>query len=112
MSGFLPITIFRDVEYELAFSPNMTIDWNKGSTQSVILTGNTQITLTGFTNGRPYRLFITQDSSGNRLATFTNTMKWPSGVVPILSKTGDKTDIFTIIPSRNVLYADCARTFC
>jgi hypothetical protein len=71
--------------------------WSAGSAQvlELTLTGNVSpITATGTVAGTSYVLYIKQDSTGNRTATWSG-FKWASGAAPTLSTAGNAVDIFT-----------------
>lgn len=71
--------------------------WSTGSAQvlELTLTGNVSpITATGTVAGTSYMLYLKQDATGSRTATWSG-FKWASGVAPTLSTTGNAVDIFT-----------------
>jgi hypothetical protein len=71
--------------------------WAAGSAQvlELTLTGNVSpITATGTVAGTSYVLYIKQDATGGRTATWSG-FKWASGAAPTLSTAGSAVDIFT-----------------
>jgi hypothetical protein len=94
-------------EYQLTYSDYINVDFTIYDTQSVILTGNVIFNLSNLTNGKPYRLIVIQDSIGGRTVSFTNSIRWPSGVVPTPSSAGGLTDIYTFIISQGIISGDC-----
>lgn len=98
-------------EYQLTYASTISIDFTSYNIQSVILTGNTIFTLNNIVNGKHCSLVVTQDSAGNRIATFNNTIKWYQGITPTLSTASSMTDIFTFVKSRDTLYGYCSKAF-
>ncbi|MCL4405314.1 MAG: prepilin-type N-terminal cleavage/methylation domain-containing protein [Patescibacteria group bacterium] len=83
--------------YAPTYSSSMTIDWSKGNTQKIVLTGNATLT---FTNGQPggkYSLMLVQDSTGGRTITWPSNVKWSGGTAPTLTTTANKTDFVGFI---------------
>ena len=97
-------------EYTLTYAADVEINWNNGSTQYVVLTGNIIFTFVNPVNGQVYRIRITQDATGSRTATWP-TIKWAGGSVPTLTTTVDKSDIITLLYSNGAYYADCVKNF-
>jgi hypothetical protein len=98
-------------EYQLTYSSAISVDFTSYDIQSVVLTGNTVFTLNNIVNGKHCSLVVTQDSAGNRIATFANTIKWYQGITPTLSIASSITDIFTFVKSRDILYGYCSKAF-
>jgi hypothetical protein len=98
-------------EYQLTYASTISIDFTSYDIQSVILTGDTIFTLNNIVNGKHCSLVVTQDSAGNRIATFNNTIKWYQGITPTLSTASSITDIFTFVKSRDTLYGYCSKAF-
>ena len=87
-------------------SNNVEIDLSKSQTFTLSLSDSiTDFTLINIpTESTSFTLKITQDSTGSRnvgIDTFkigagtTFPVYWPSGVVPIVTTTADKTDIYS-----------------
>jgi len=53
-----------DIKVKGGCSGNVTIDWNEGTTQHLILTGDVTLTFTNGISGRKYTLIIKQDATG------------------------------------------------
>lgn len=71
--------------------------WTADAAQvlELTLTGNVSpITATGTVAGTSYVLYLKQDATGSRTATWSG-FKWASGAAPVLSTTGNAVDIFT-----------------
>lgn len=59
--------------------------------------GNTTIALSNVATNQPFVIAITQDAVGSRTVTWFSTIRWPNNVVPTLSTTASKRDIFGFI---------------
>jgi len=81
----------------LTYSSSITIDWNNGNVQSVVLTGNTTLTFTNGQDGGKYTLIIKQDATGGRTVTWPTDVRFPQGVAPTLSTTANTTDYIGFI---------------
>ncbi len=94
----------------LTYNANITIDWNNGNIQSVILTGNTTLTFTNGQDGGEYTLIIKQDDTGNRTVTWPADVRWSNGTTVTLTTTANKTDyigfIYTGIDSKYDVIAE------
>ena len=102
--------IMEAAEYALTYAANIEINWNNGSTQYVVLTGNTTFTFVNPVNGQVYRIRVTQDATGSRTVTWP-TITWAGGSVPTLTTTANKSDIITLLYSNGAYYADCVNNF-
>lgn len=74
-----------------------TIDLAGGSVQILTLTGNCTFTFPTATAGRSFILFLKQDGTGSRTATWPAAVKWPGGTAPTITSTASKADkyVFT-----------------
>lgn len=94
-----PLTLGADVLYSLFDAGNSgtakTLDLANGSVQKLTLTGNCVITLTAPAAGafRQLLLYLVQDGSGLRLATWPGAVGWGAVGVPTLSIGANKTDV-------------------
>lgn len=88
-----------------ATSTATTIDWNNGAYQSCTLTGNCVFVFTApnILNGNRVRLtlYLAQDGTGSRTATWPTTVRWSGSTAPTLTTTGTVTDIATFIYDGN-----------
>jgi hypothetical protein len=78
------------------FSP----DWQNGNTQTIILNDNATIgnPATGIIRvGATYILILQQDNEGGKTVTFGSYYKFPGGNPPILTTTGTKADVITLV---------------
>jgi hypothetical protein len=83
--------------YGLTYSSSITINWNNGNVQSVVLTGNTTFNFTNGQDGGKYILIIKQDSTGGRTVTWPSSVRFPGGVTPTLSTGANKSDYIGFI---------------
>ena len=95
-SGAFPLTetIFFKSEIDNGDSGVAdTIDWTLGNKQKTKLTGNATLTFTdpGGPTSLVYR--VVQDATGSRTVTWPATVKWPGGVIPVLSTGANAIDI-------------------
>jgi len=78
----------------------ITINWDDGNTQYVILGDNRTIAFTNIKTAATMRLFLCQDSTGSRTLTWPSSnpvMRWASGSVPTLTTTANKCDIIGLL---------------
>ena len=69
-------------------------DKTKGKIRSVTLGGNRTLAISGETVGQVFMIRIIQDGTGSRTVTWFSTIKWPDNVVPTLTTTASKIDVF------------------
>lgn len=75
-----------------------TTDWTKGATHKVTLTANCTFTFTapiGMVGNENLTLYVTQDGTGSRTATWPATVKWTGAAAPTLTTTAAAVDIIT-----------------
>lgn len=71
-----------------------TITLSNGTVQFITMTGNCTFTFPAPTAGKSFSLFLKQDGTGSRTATWPGTVLWPYGIAPTLTTTINKTDRF------------------
>ncbi|HRY26991.1 MAG TPA: hypothetical protein P5558_21670 [Geminicoccaceae bacterium] len=77
----------------------LTANFANGSIQTVTLTANaTTVTLSGFVAGKwsGGLLFIKQDGTGSRVATWPAAVKWPENTAPTLSTAAGAVDVVSL----------------
>jgi hypothetical protein len=84
---------------EIADAPTITVDWSKGTTQSVTLGGNRTLQFVNGVKGGKYMLILKQDATGSRTVTWPSSVHWP-GFSPqpspaALTTTANKKDYLT-----------------
>jgi hypothetical protein len=74
---------------------NVTVDLAAGNVQMLVLSANTTVTFTGATNGVAcsVSLYVSQDTTGGRVVTWNNAVKWPGGIAPTLTTSASGTDL-------------------
>ena len=80
---------------QTAIGASTTINLANGNVQQLTLGTNTTIALTGTTPAVAcsLSLYIIQDGVGNRTVTWPASVKWPSGIAPVLSTGSGKIDL-------------------
>lgn len=66
--------------------------------------GNITIALTNDTNNQTFLVRILQDGVGSRTVTWFSTIRWVGGVVPTLTTTASKADVFGFIRTGSGTY--------
>jgi hypothetical protein len=84
--------------YAVTFASTTTFDLINGPNQAVTLTGNTTLALNlaNMFNGSKLEITLKQDGTGGRTVTWFNNIRWQLGVVPTLTTTANKEDVFLI----------------
>jgi len=99
-------------EQEITCADEVTIDWEDGATAYMVFDRATvAITLSNGSNGKVYRLRLTQDVTGGRVVTWVSTIKWRGGVAPTLTTTGNYSDWITFVRSNDIWYGDATLNF-
>jgi hypothetical protein len=82
----------------------VTFDLSLGPKQLVVLGNNRTLALSNVLSGHIFIIKLTQDGTGIRTVTWFNTITWPSGVVPTLTTTLNKSDTFGFIQTGTNTY--------
>ena len=85
-----------------------TVSLANGTVQFITMTGNCTFTFPTPTAGKSFSLFLIQDATGSRLATWPASVKWPYGVTPTLTTTASKTDRFVFTSDGTYWYGSVA----
>ena len=85
------------VENGLTDAATITVSWNDGNQQKVILGGNRTINFTNYIAGSALRLIICQDGTGSRTVTWDSAVIWPSHTAPTLTTTANECDIASFV---------------
>lgn len=75
----------------------VTFDLSLGNVQTVTLGGSRILAVSNASVGQAFVLRLVQDGSGSKTVTWFSTIKWAYGVVPTLTTTANKTDVFGFI---------------
>lgn len=94
------VTIFTGLKTPIESNTDgatVTFDLDTSNTHTVTLGGNRTLALSNADAGQKFIIRLVQDGIGSRTVTWFSTIKWPGGVTPTLTATGDKTDVFGFI---------------
>jgi hypothetical protein len=85
--------------YTVASATNVTVNWNNGNKQKILLETNpVNFTFTAPSAGvGSFSLVLKQDGGGSKTVTWPASVKWPGGTAPTLSTAPNKVDIVTCI---------------
>ena len=99
------VTINANIASQI-LTDGATINWDVslGSVATVTLGGNRIIAAPTNLKIGSYILHIIQDGSGNRTVTWNSVFKWPAGVAPVLTTTGNRRDLFSFVCDGTNLY--------
>lgn len=75
----------------------ITFNMDEANTHTVTLGGNRILALSNVDVGQKFIIRLVQDGTGSRTVTWFSTIKWPGNLVPTLTETGGKTDVFGFI---------------
>lgn len=83
-----------------------TVNWDVslGSVAYLTLGGNRAIAAPTNLRVGSYILHIIQDGTGSRTVTWNSVFKWPAGVAPVLTTTGNRRDLFSFVCDGTNLY--------
>ncbi len=89
--------------YSNSSGANVTIDWNNGNEQKIILGHNVTFTFTAPSNGvGTLSLILQQDGTGSRTVTWPVSVKWPGGTAPTLSTSAGYMDVVSCVYENSV----------
>jgi len=71
-----------------------TISIATGTLQILTLTGNCTFTFPTPTAGQSFTMFLKQDGTGSKTATWPASVQWPSSTAPTITSTASKADKF------------------
>ena len=75
----------------------ITFSMLASNVHSVTLGGNRVLAVSNVSVGQAFVIRLTQDGTGSRTVTWFSTIKWPDNVIPTLTVTASKTDVFGFI---------------
>ena len=78
-------------------SSTITFDMGASNIHTVTLEGNRTLAVSNVTAGQIFIIRLTQDAIGNRTVNWFSGISWPSGNIPVLTTTQNKTDVFCFI---------------
>lgn len=102
--------------FAIGSQTTLTIDWSKSNYQTMTLTANVASGGWVFSNmqdGQTLTLKITQDATGSRTIAANTSIKWPGGVLGVLSTTANAVDLLcmTYDSATGFFYATLAKGF-
>ena len=74
-----------------------TIDWGTGNLHKSTMTGNCTYTFTAPSGPAQITLYLIQDGTGSRTATWPGAVRWPGGTAPTLTTDASAVDIVSCI---------------
>ena len=98
-------TINANVAF-VTLTDSATINWDvsQGSVATILLGGNRVMAAPTNLKVGTYILHIIQDGTGGRTLTWNSIFKWPAGVAPVLTTTGNRRDLFSFVCDGTNLY--------
>ena len=88
----------------LTDGPTISWDVSLGSVATVTLGGNRTVAAPTNLKVGSYILTVIQDGTGSRTLTWNTVFKWPAGVAPVLTTTGNRRDLFSFVCDGTNLY--------
>ena len=88
----------------LTDGPTISWDVSQGSVATVTLGGNRTVAAPTNLKVGSYILTVIQDGTGSRTLTWNAVFKWPAGVAPVLTTTGNRRDLFSFVCDGTNLY--------
>ena len=88
----------------LTDGPTINWDTSVGSVATVTLGGNRAMAAPTNLKIGSYILHVVQDGTGGRTLTWNSVFKWPAGVAPVLTTTGNRRDLFSFVCDGTNLY--------
>ena len=85
------------LESNFTIGSSVTFDLNEANTHTVTLDGNRTLAISNETAGQKFIIKLAQDGTGSRTVSWFSTIKWAGGVVPTLTTTANKADVFGFI---------------
>ena len=72
-------------------------DVTTATSSRIVLTAACTFTFPTLAAGKSFTLVLVQDATGGRTAVWPASVLWPGGVVPVLTATVNKRDVFTFV---------------
>lgn len=83
--------------YTQTYGATTTFDMDNSGIQLVTLTGNPTLAVQDEADGQTFVIILKQDGTGSRTVTWWANIIWVNGVVPTLTTTASKYDVFAFI---------------
>jgi hypothetical protein len=99
------VTINANIANQI-LTDGASINWDTslGSVATVTLGGNRAMAAPTNLKIGSYILHVVQDGTGGRTLTWNSVFKWPAGVAPVLTTTGNRRDLFSFVCDGTNLY--------
>lgn len=88
----------------LTDSPTLTVDWNMGNVQSLMLNTNTTFAFSNGQAGGEYKLLLKQDGTGGKTVTWPADVQWPNGTAPTLTSNANGKDVISFMKDGDGFY--------
>lgn len=75
----------------------VTFNMDESNLHEVTLGGNRTLAVSNVDKGQRFIISLIQDGTGSRTVTWFGGISWPGGLVPSLTATANKTDVFSFI---------------
>jgi hypothetical protein len=75
----------------------VTFDLDLSDKHQVVLGGNRTFALVNGYDGQTFLIITQQDATGSRLPSWWTGILWPGGIVPTLTTTAGKRDVFSFL---------------
>jgi hypothetical protein len=80
-----------------ADAATITFNLDLSDKHQVVLGGNRTFALVNGDDGQTFLIIVQQDATGSRLPSWWTGILWPGGVVPTLTTTAGKRDVFSFV---------------
>lgn len=85
----------------------VTFDLTQSKYHRVVLGGNRTLAVSGAVVGQSFVIKLVQDGTGSRTVTWFSTITWPYDVVPTLTTTLNRSDVFGFFCTGSNTYDGC-----
>jgi hypothetical protein len=75
----------------------ITFDMSTSNLHNVTLGGARTLSVSNVSTGQAFVIILKQDGSGSRTVTWFSSIKWANGIVPTLTTTAGRWDIFSFL---------------
>lgn len=72
-------------------------DVTTATVHRIVLDANCVLTFPAVAAGKAFTLILVQDSAGSHTVTWPGSILWASGIIPVLTTTANKQDMFSFI---------------
>jgi hypothetical protein len=104
VSGSVSVAKANVLSQTLTDQATIAWDTSLGQIATITLGGNRSIAAPTNLKVGTYILHVIQDSGGSRTLTWNGVFKWPAGVAPVLTTTGNARDVMSFVSDGTNLY--------